>query len=337
MINLRKKKNAFLLSSIVIIQLIFLLFIKYSNQSLSLKEFSLANLGNILNIIVSVVLIAGIVTYLRRKETGIKSLYLFAIITFLMLCIAYFSTLVNFPGRHVYIAGQPGDKVFDAFLFTFYEFLLLSFISYVWLKVFNSDRLVLIRSFTNGIFLLILFLMITFLFIQTKGYDSDCWKISKNKKNVIVVLGAAVWSDNKPSPSLSSRVDEAIKLYKNGYGGKIILTGSNAPGEMSEAEVAYDYAEKKGMNMNDVEYETLTTSTVEQVSFIKRNLLRRNDVHDIIVVSDVYHLMRVLEISKFFNTDIKVAAAETNMDFQENVYRQLRESIALNVFWSFAL
>ena len=335
--NKTKKINAFLISSIIIIQLIFLLFIKYSNQSLSIKEFSLTNLGNLFNIFISVVLIAGVVTYIKRKETGIISLYLFAIVTFLMLCIAYFSTLINFPGRNVYIVGQPGDKVFDAFLFTIYQLLLFTFISYVWLKIFNSNRLVFVRSVTNGVFLLILFLLITFVFIQTRGYNSDCWKIPKNKNNIIVVLGAAVWSGNKPSPSLSSRVDEAIKLYNNGYGGRIILTGSNAPGEMSESEVAYNYAKNRGMNMNNIEYESLTTSTVEQVNFIKRNLLQRINVADIIVVSDVYHLMRVLEISKFFNTNIKVAAAETNLDFQENLYRQLRESIALNIFWSFAL
>ena len=332
-----QKKSAFIIASFVVVQLIFLLFIKYSNQSLSLRDFSLANLGNIFNLVISVILISGIVTALKREKVTIKPLIIFTIITSLTLCLAFLSTLVRFPGSSFYIVGQPGDKVFDAFLFTIYEFLLFTFISYVWLKVFNSNKHVVLRSLANGVFLLMLFLLVTFIFIQTKGYNSACWKLSKNKKNIIVVLGAAVWSDNKPSPSLSSRVDEAIKLYNDGYGGKIILTGSNAPGEMSEAEVAYNYAKSRGMDMNNVEYETITTSTIEQVNFIKRNLLQRSDIADIIVVSDSYHLMRVLEVSEFFKTRIKVAAAKTSMDFQENLYRQLRESIALNVFWSFAL
>ncbi len=337
MIKVSQKKSAFILASVIVIQLLFLLFIKYSNQSLSLKDFSFANLGNIFNLVISIILIAGIVTVLKREKVHTKPLIIFTIITSLTLCLAFLSTLVKFPGSGVYIVSQPGDKVFDAFLFTIYEFLLFTFISYVWLKVFNSDKHVVLRSLANGVFLLIFFLLVTFLFIQTKGYNSASWKLSKNKKNIIVVLGAAVWSDNKPSPSLSSRVDEAIKLYNEGYGGKIILTGSNAPGEMSEAEVAYNYAKSKGMDMNNVEYEALTTSTVEQVNFIKRDLLQRSDVADIIVVSDSYHLMRVLEVSEFFKADIRVAAAKTNMNFQENIYRQLRESIALNVFWSFAL
>lgn len=337
MIKISQKKSAFILASVIVIQLLFLLFIKYSNQSLSLKDFSLANLGNIFNLVISLVLITGIVTVLRREKVTVNPLIIFTIITFLTLCLAFLSTLVRFPGNGVYIVGQPGDKVFDAFLFTVYEFLFFTFISYVWLKVFNSNKHVVLRSLANGVFLLMLFLLVTFIFIQTKGYNSASWKLSKNKNNIIVVLGAAVWSENKPSPSLSSRVDEAVKLYDNGYGGKIILTGSNAPGEMSEAEVAYDYAESRGMNMNNVEYEALTTSTIEQVNFIKKKLLQRSEVGDIIVVSDSYHLMRVLEVSEFFKTRIKVAAAKTNMNFQENIYRQLRESIALNVFWSFAL
>jgi len=337
MIKNKKKLNTFLISFAIIIQLLFLLFIKYSNQSLSIKEFSLTNLGNIFNVIISVILIAGIVSYSKREVSDLKPLILFTLITFLALCLAYFSTLISFPGSDVYIVGQPGDKVLDAFMFTVYEFLLFSFISYVWLKVFGSDRLAFFRSLANGFFLLIFFLMITFLFIQTKGYNSNCWKISKNKNNTIVVLGAAVWSNNQPSPSLSSRVGKAVELFNDGYGSKIILTGSNAPGEMSEAEVAYKYALSKGIDKKCVEYETLTTSTIEQVHFIQRNLLQRSGIGDIIVVSDEYHLMRVLEVSKFFNARIKVAAAETNMDFQENIYRQLRESIALNIFWSFAL
>lgn len=337
MIKNKKHFHVFLLSSIIVIQLLFLLFIKYSNQSLSLKEFSFANLGNLFNVVISIILIAGIAAYSKKLDWEIESLYFFSFITFLVLCLAYFSSKIKFPGNGIYIAGQPGDKVFDACLFTFYEFLLFTFISYVWLKVFGSNRLIFVRSLANGVFLLIFFLLVTFLFIQTKGYNSVCWKITKNRNNTIVVLGAAVWSGNKPSPSLSGRVNEAIKLYNDGYGGKIILTGSNAPGEMSESEVAYEYAKSRGMDMDKVEFETTTTSTIEQVKFIRRNLIPHERSGKIIVVSDVYHLMRVLEVSKFFNADIKVAAAETNLDFQESVYRQLRESIALNVFWSFAL
>ena len=246
MIKNKKHFHAILLISIIVIQLVFLIFIKYSNQSLSLKEISFANLGNLFNVIASIILITGIVVYSKKPDSKLKTIYLFAYVTFIALCIAYFSTKINFPGKGIYIGGQPGDKVFDALLFTFYEFLLFAFISYIWLKVFGANRMAFARSLANSAFLLLIFLIFTFLFIQTKGFNSDCWNIEKNKNNTIVVLGAAVWSGNKPSPSLSGRVDEAIKLYNNGYGGKIIFTGSNAPGEMSESEVAYEYAKSRG-------------------------------------------------------------------------------------------
>ena len=61
------------------------------------------------------------------------------------------------------------------------------------------------------------------------------------------------------------------------------------------------------------------------------------DIDEVIVVSGQYHLIRVLEICHFYNMDIKVAASKGNMEDDKKLYRQLRESIALFVFWCFAL
>jgi vancomycin permeability regulator SanA len=185
--------------------------------------------------------------------------------------------------------------------------------------------------------MMIIFLVIAFVFILTNGYSSDNWSLTKSDKNVAVVLGAAVWSDNQPSPSLSGRVDKGIQLYTSQFVGSILLTGSNAPGEMSEAEVALEYAREMGMDMEKVRYESLTTSTSEQIKYIKKHLFNDENINDVIVVSNAYHLLRIIEISKFFNIKIKVAAPNSHLNYKKKLYMQLRESIALVVFWSFAL
>ncbi|MFN4174641.1 MAG: YdcF family protein [Parachlamydiaceae bacterium] len=86
------------------------------------------------------------------------------------------------------------------------------------------------------------------------------------------MLGAAVWSDNKPSPILAARVDKAIDLMKNFNVEKVYFTGSNAPGELSEAEVALNYLKSKNVSADNVITETNTTSTTEQIQFIKNKM-----------------------------------------------------------------
>jgi len=325
------------LSFVLMLQLIFLYYIKYLNQGLTLNEFSLKNIGNIFNLLVILCLILGIIFLFKRKQKEITSLMILMFISSITLFFIYLFTLIGLPSLDFNIFGQVGDKVIDAALFTLYQFILFVLISYVWLKVLRSDRVVLLRSLFNAVVMILFFLAITFVFIQTRGYSSDNWSLTKSDRNVAVVLGAAVWSDNQPSPSLSGRVDRAIELYNDKFVGTLLLTGGSAPGEMSEAEVALEYARKKGMDMEKVRYESLTTSTSEQLIYIKKNLIDDKNINDIIVVSDSYHLVRIIEISKFFNINIKVAASASHLNYKKKFYMQLRESIALIVFWSFAL
>ncbi len=324
-------------SFVLILQLIFFYYIKYLNQGLTLNEFSFNNIGNIFNLVVILCLIIGIIFYFKRKHHDISSLMILMVFSTLTLFITYLLTLIELPSLEFYVLGQPGEKIIEAAIFTLYQFILFVSISFIWLNALRSDSTAFSKSLFNALGMSLFFLVITFVFILTKGYSSDNWSLTKSDKNVAVVLGAAVWSDNQPSPSLSGRVDKGIQLYTNKFVGSILLTGSNAPGEMSEAEVALEYARERGMDMEKVRYESLTTSTSEQIKYIKKYLIHDKNINDVIVVSNAYHLLRIIEISKFFNINIKVAAPNSYLNYKKKLYMQLRESIALIVFWSFAL
>lgn len=332
-----KKIYSATFSLLLLFELVFLYYIKYSNQDLPLSEFSLKNTGNIINLAVTIVLILGILIYMNRKESKIKLLISMMVLSLLALFIAFFSTINDFSAENVHYSNQPANKLIDAGTLTFYYFIMFTFLSVVWSMIFGSGKMILLRSILNSIFIIFIYLGIACIFIQGSRFNSKGWELTKNPNNVAVVLGAAVWSGNQPSPSLSGRIDRAVELFNNGMAGEIILTGGNAPGEMSEAEVAYEYAKRKGMKMSKVKTESLTTSTTEQMKYIKNKLADFEDINDIIVVSDAYHLVRVLEISKFFNIKILVAASRMELKDENKFYRQLRECIALMVFWSFAL
>src|SRR3989304_2362266 len=121
--------------------------------------------------------------------------------------------------------------------------------------------------------MLIFVLALILIYIDNAGYASGRWVLNKSNENIAMVLGAAVWSGNIPSPTLSSRVDKAIELLDKGFAGKIILTGGSAPGEMTESEVAFEYAKLKGVDTSRIVTESLSSSTAEQINWIKENLL----------------------------------------------------------------
>src|SRR5690606_4472468 len=160
----------------------------------------------------------------------------------------------------------------------------------------------------------------------------DNKQLNKNNNNIAVVLGAAVWSDNKPSPILAARVDKALNLLNNNFVKKIHFTGSNAPGEISEAEAAFNYALSKNTDTDKLLIENETTSTNEQIHFIKKDLLPRDDIDHIIIVSDKFHLVRIEEISKFNNIKIFATQSDLKLDFDSDIYNRLRESIGLLFF-----
>jgi len=186
--------------------------------------------------------------------------------------------------------------------------------------------------------MLLLLLILTLIYIDNVGNASGRWTLNKSKKNIAVVLGAAVWSGNIPSPTLSSRVDKALDLLENGFVGEIVFTGGKAPGELPESEVAYEYARARGVDTSKVIIESSTSSTADQIRWIQNNLLAENDLfEDIILISDAYHLPRAIEISKFYKLDIKVAESVHKQDFKDKITNKIRESIALFNFWNFAL
>jgi len=321
---------------LLLIQLVLLYYLKYANQNLPLTEFSLSSIGNIFNLAVTLVIMSGFFLQPKARMQK-KTINYFIATSYLLLILSFIAANINLPFEDFYILKQPGNEIFIAFLFTLYQLVLFSLLSVLWLSIFIKAKISFLKSFIYGVQMLIIFFIITFLYLEASGYGSDNWSLSKDKKNIGVVLGAAVWSGNKPSPSLSSRVDKAIELINKGYTGKILLTGSNAPGELSEAEVAFIYAREMGMDTTKISFEQVTTSSSEQIQFIKNKLVPDEEIKDIIIISDSYHLPRVLEISRFYNIDIKVASSKLQLNFKDKLYNKIRESLALVVFWCFAL
>ncbi len=335
-------KNNILFTGIIIVisalDLLLLYYFKYRSQGVPFSEFNLSYIGNILNLIFTLFIIAGLLLYTFLTKHGFRKGFLisFTVVLNLVLLFAVMSTKINLPLPHEYVFDHPIGKVFTGALFAAYQFVQFIFLSILWYSVIGKE-LVILRAVVNSVVLVVLMLILTFIYINVKKIGKPLKVKPSNKYSVAVVLGAAVWSHNSPSPSLAARVDKALELYKQKKVDKIQLTGSNAPGEMSEAEVAYNYIKTENIQNSDVWLENKTVSTSEQIRFIRDNLLTKKNIGRIIIVSDAYHLTRVGEMCKFYGIKASLAPSNLRFSFEHNLYYKTKEGIALLIFWLFGL
>ena len=324
---------------ILLFQLAFLYYVKYWNQNLSLSDFSILNTGNLLNLLLYLFILAGIlfISKNNRNKLSVRSLKLFIILSWILLLLSFGSTCFTILPADYYIYTQPADKVLTGLLFLFYLISILFYLIFLWYSILFKVSPNFLKTLTINFILLITFFVGIMIYINNISYTSEKWVLNKNQKNTAVVLGAAVWSGNVPSPTLSARVDKAIELLNNGFVGEIVLTGGKAPGELAESEVAYEYSKAAGVDSALIRIEDSTSSTTDQIRWIKKNLFNNDSAGDIILISDAYHLPRAIEISKFFNINVKVAESVHKLTFNDMLYNKIRESIALFNFWNFAL
>ncbi|MDT3696648.1 MAG: YdcF family protein [Ignavibacterium sp.] len=323
---------------ILIIDLAFLYYLKYRNQNISLSEFNILNFGNLLNLFTFLIIAIGLlIIKLKIKSLSNINYFWFSIMLLqVFLIISFLLYGYKLPFGKYYALGQSGNRLFVGFIYMLYQFLLFVFMFSVWLSINKTKNLIFIRAVINSAILFFAIIILSFVFIVVKENQFD-EKLTKRKNdNIAVVLGAAVWSDNKPSPSLAARVDRALSLLDTGEVNSIYLTGSNAPGELAESEVAYQYIESKRKPTENIFIEKNTTSTNEQISFIKNYLLKKNKNKNIIIISDSYHLVRIIEISKFHNIKVQAVPSKLNLTFENALYFKFREALALVVFWFFA-
>ena len=332
--------NFYLIMTLLLLgQLVSLYFIKYNNQGLSISYFSLLKTGNMINFLMYSGIIVGIYISSKKANSVLskKQIITFLIVSYLLLLASFISTRVTVISSSVYFYDQPGDKILTGIFFLLFFFSLLYFLIFIWGRILSKKKPSIVKTIIRTAMISLLFLFVIVVYVDNMSYASDRWALKKDTESIAVVLGAAVWSGNIPSPTLSSRVDKALDLLNDGFVGKIVLTGGRAPGELSESEVGFEYARIKGVDTSKVLIENVTSSTSDQIKWISNELLSDNYASDVILVSDAYHLPRAIEISKFFDLDVKVAESSHKQEFNDKIFTKIRECIAVFNFWNFAL
>lgn len=335
-----RKSSLLIFIGIVLVDLFLLYFFKYRHQELSLNEFNIHCFGNQLNAVISLLMIVSLclVWFLKREFffERIKLNISFVVISTGILLFGGFLSAIDLPEPDIYILNAPISKIYFGLIFTGFQFFQILWLVVLWLLLLRDEnRLVYKGSIVTAILMFVFFLGSFVYVIMPK--ESSFPYSSDDPADVVVVMGAAVWSGNKPSQVLMARLNRAFEFYQAGMVKKIQVTGSNAPGELSEAEVAYNYLRKFNVNWENILIETTTTSTPEQIRFIKQNLVDKERNSSIIVISDNFHLSRIGEIADFYEMDVTLIASNHNLQTKDLLYYQFRESISLILFWLFAM
>ncbi|HZP22520.1 MAG TPA: YdcF family protein [Terriglobales bacterium] len=113
--------------------------------------------------------------------------------------------------------------------------------------------------------------------------------------NAIVVFGAAEYS-GRPSPVYRARLDHAFTLFQRGLAPVIITTGgAGLDPKFSEGQVGRDYLESRGIPDAGIIAETQGGDTEESAQRVAV-ILRANDMHTCLLVSDAYHMFRAKQM-----------------------------------------
>jgi len=336
------RDNKIILFSILLIfvELACIYYLKYSVNGLPLSAFSIFITGNMLNFLVTLLISAGLLAHLLTEKTnksaGIRIVLSLIIFSFIPVFVLGVINITGLTFSNAYLWSYPLRKVINGALFFISQFILIYIIIFLFNLLFEKTLIIYLKAFIRTIYVIIFAALITF--IYTLVFTVDEIMVSDDEYyDIGVVLGAAVWSYDKPSPLFEARILKGRELLNKGIVPELQLTGGNAPGELTEAETAYNYLKNLGVNPLRLRVEKSTSTTSEQIRYIRNSILRKEKYNSVIIITDKFHLKRVLEMCRFYRVEAKGVASDYDLGWERELFYRFRDSVGLLLFWIFAI
>jgi uncharacterized SAM-binding protein YcdF (DUF218 family) len=149
----------------------------------------------------------------------------------------------------------------------------------------------------NAIALAVIALLVTIAFLSVRIEEQSTLEEAQ-PADVILVLGAAEYR-GRPSPVLRARLDHALELYERKLAPRILTTGGKGGDPVfTEGGVGRSYLTSRGVPSEAITVESEGESTVQSTA-MAGEIMRRMELHSVIVVSDGYHIYRVKKMLEF--------------------------------------
>jgi uncharacterized SAM-binding protein YcdF (DUF218 family) len=150
----------------------------------------------------------------------------------------------------------------------------------------------LIKRFALSLSVLGLILFTGYLVYVAREIARQSTQDEARQADVIIVMGAAEYR-GKPSPVLQARLNHGLLLYLRDLAPYILTTGgAGGDPRYTEADVARAYLIEHGVPSEDILADPEGATTAQSLVGAAE-IMRREDLHSCIVVSDGYHIYRV--------------------------------------------
>lgn len=153
--------------------------------------------------------------------------------------------------------------------------------------------------------------------------------------DAIVVLGAAHYN-GKPTAVLRARLEHAANLFTEGLAPVVIVTGGMAEGDrVSEATVSQRYLVSLGVPVGEVVVLPVGRNSRESMASAAEWLGDRG-LHRVILVSDPFHMARLLAEARGFGLEASVSATRTSpisSQRRQVLQRVASEALKVPVAW----
>ena len=139
----------------------------------------------------------------------------------------------------------------------------------------------------------------------------------------ILVLGAGVKNNERPSDMLNDRLETGIELYNQKVSDKILMSGDHGRKDYDEVNVMKNFAINKGVPSEDVFMDHAGFSTYESMYRAKEVF----EADKIVIVSQKYHLYRAIYIARSLGLEAYGVPSDVR-EYRGQRYRDFREVIA---------
>ena len=151
-------------------------------------------------------------------------------------------------------------------------------------------------------------------------------------EDVIIVLGAGTNVANPASP-LARRMDTVVYYFERNPNAYVVVCGGlGARAAITEAEAMARHLHERGIPLERILPENLSTSTLENLTFAQEILNEHfPEGFSAVVVSNNFHMFRTVSTARRIGMDVNHLGASTPFHLLTENY--LREMLAVINFW----
>ncbi len=179
-------------------------------------------------------------------------------------------------------------------------------------------------AFTSFCCLILSAVLINYIMIRfSKNYIAEPGDERIKNADCILVLGALVWENGKPSHILEDRILTGIELYRTGVSSALLMSGDHGKKTYDEVNAMKKYAIAKGVPRKCVFTDHAGFSTYD-------SCYRARDIfcaQKIVIVTQQYHLYRAIYLARSLGLEAYGVASDRRIIYGEKK-RLFREFFA---------